>query len=161
MADDEKDLLLAWLGAKRRHVLSTLDGVADEDVRRGVLPSGWSAIGAVQHLTFDVERWWFRAVLAGERVDLIEDNQAWVVAEDVAVSDVVALYRDECERADAIIRATALAAAPAWWPGGVEGCPYADLREILLHVIVETATHAGHLDAVRELVDGHQHLVMG
>ena len=30
----------------------------------------------------------------------------------------------------------------------------------MLHMIVETATHAGHLDAVREILDGHQRLVM-
>jgi hypothetical protein len=35
-----------------------------------------------------------------------------------------------------------------------------NLREILLHVIAETATHAGHLDAARELIDGRQWIVL-
>ncbi len=34
-----------------------------------------------------------------------------------------------------------------------------DVRDVLLHVITETACHAGHLDAVRELIDGQQWLV--
>ena len=35
-----------------------------------------------------------------------------------------------------------------------------DLRAILLHVIVETACHAGHLDAARELIDGNTWLIL-
>ena len=142
-------------------MLSTLDGLADVDARRAILPSGWSVVGAVQHLALDVERWWFPAVLAGERVELVPDNKAWVVPDDTPVAEVVALYRAEAERSDVIVRAHDLSTPPAWWPSAFGACPYSDLRAILLHVLVETATHAGHLDAARELIDGHQHLVMG
>jgi Protein of unknown function (DUF664) len=51
--------------------------------------------------------------------------------------------------------------APAWWPEDLFGSwRLNDLREILLHVIAETATHAGHLDAARELIDGRQWIVL-
>jgi hypothetical protein len=45
-----------------------------------------------------------------------------------------------------------------WW--GDAGLDFPDLRTIIVHVLVETAVHAGHLDAVRELLDGRQHLVI-
>ena len=37
---------------------------------------------------------------------------------------------------------------------------YADLRTVIVHVLIETATHAGHLDAARELIDGRQYIVL-
>lgn len=46
---------------------------------------------------------------------------------------------------------------PTWQEWGID---FPDMRDIILHVIAETACHAGHLDAARELVDGHQFLVM-
>ncbi len=74
---------------------------------------------------------------------------------------VLDLYRREIERANAIISATALDAAPLWWPEDLFGSFRLDsLREILLHVITETACHAGHLDAVRELIDLRQWAVL-
>ena len=51
-------------------------------------------------------------------------------------------------------------AEPAWWFEGAGDPPHSSLRQVLLHVIVETATHAGHLDVCRELVDGGQRLVL-
>jgi len=69
--------------------------------------------------------------------------------------------RREIELADAIIAATSLDSAPAWWPEDLFGSwRLDDLREILLHVIAETACHAGHLDAAGELIDGRQWIVL-
>jgi hypothetical protein len=45
-----------------------------------------------------------------------------------------------------------------WWESA--GLHFPDLRTVLVHVLVETATHAGHLDAVRELLDGRQYIVL-
>ena len=67
---------------------------------------------------------------------------------------VLDLYRREIERADAIIAAASLDSPPAWWPDDLFGSwRLGDVREIVLHVIAETACHAGHLDAARELMD--------
>ncbi len=70
------------------------------------------------------------------------------------------IYREECARADAVVARMSLDTPPAWWPDFFGDFRMDDLREVLLHVIVETATHAGHLDAVRELIDGHQWIVL-
>ena len=61
---------------------------------------------------------------------------------------------------DAIVAETPLDAAPAWWPDFFGEFRMDSLREVLMHVITETATHAGHLDAVRELIDGRTWLVI-
>jgi hypothetical protein len=115
----------------------------------------------VQHLALDVERFWFRAVAAGERVDLKSGGAAWQVAADVPAEAVFDVYRQEGELADAIIAAGALDTPAAWWPDKIfRGSPARALREIVLHVIAETACHAGHLDAARELIDGKTWLVV-
>ncbi len=153
--------LVEWLRAKRRHVFSAVEGLNETDLRRGILPSGWSPLGLVQHLALDVERFWFRAVLAGEDVPLPTGAEGWTVAPDLPPAAVLDLYRSEAELADAaLVAAGGAGATPRWWPADFGNAPYRTAKEILLHVLVETATHAGHLDAARELVDGHQHLVI-
>lgn len=161
MPTDERGALLAALTGQREHVLGILEGLADEDLRRPVLPSGWSCLGLVRHLALDVERVWFRIAVGGETVGVEPDNGAWQVPADLPAQDVFALYRDEIARADAIIAGTPPDAAPARWPAELFGDqPPRNLRQIMLHVITETACHAGHLDAVRELIDGRTWLVM-
>ena len=157
----ESDALLAALHSQRAHVLGAFDGLPDEALRRPVLPSGWTCLGLVQHLALDVERFWFRAVTAGESVDLKSGDAAWQVAPDVPAAEVFDLYRREAALADAVIAATSLDAAPVWWPPGLfDTPPPEDLRQIILGVITETACHAGHLDAARELIDKKTWLIL-
>ena len=158
---DEKSLLLATLNGERNHVLGSLRGLSDADLRRPVLPSGWSCLGLVHHLAVDVERFWFRAVLAGERVELHSGDGGWRAADDLPAEAVLELYREEARRSDAVAEARTLDAGPFWWPVELfPGLPVRDLRQVLLSVITETATHAGHLDAARELIDGRTWLVL-
>jgi uncharacterized damage-inducible protein DinB len=144
-------------------VLSDLDGLDEEKLRRAVLPSRWNCLGLLGHLTNDVEKFWFRCVVAGEQ-DTIEkmmsDTNSWAATARSEPRDVVAAYRDEVARSNAIFAASSLDAGPAWWPEGVFGSWRLEtVREIVLHVIVETAAHAGQLDVVRELMDGKQWVV--
>ena len=154
---DEKSLLLAYLDSQRRHVLGILEGLSDADMHRAVLPSGWTPAGLVNHLAIDVERFWFRAVVAGEQpvIDRVgQDPEAWEVTSETPVADIIALYKDESERSNAVISAASLDAPPAWWPAFFPNYRLDTLRDVLLHVITETACHAGHADAARELIDG-------
>jgi hypothetical protein len=90
-----------------------------------------------------------------------EETDAWSVAPDVPAVSVLAAYREEMDRSNAVIRATPVDAPPAWWPVELFGeWRLDDLGEVLLHVIAETAVHAGHLDAARELIDGRQWRVL-
>jgi uncharacterized protein DUF664 len=158
---EESQALLSSLGNQREHVLGILEGLSEEDLRRPMLPSRWSCAGLVHHLAIDVERFWFRAVVAGEKVPGGEPDNAWQVPADLTGGAVLDLYRREIELADGIIAATSLDSPPAWWPDDLFGSwRLSDVREIVLHVIAETACHAGHLDAARELIDGQQWVVL-
>ena len=153
--------LLSSLTSQRNHVLGILEGLSDEALRRPVLPSGWTCLGLVRHLALDVERFWFRAVVAGETVDLENGDAAWQVAPDTRSEEIFGLYRQEIDHADAIIASLPADAEPAWWPETIfPGLPPKTLRTTVLHVITETACHAGHLDAVCELIDGRSWLVL-
>ena len=129
------------------------------------LPSGWSCLGLVRHLAMDDERFWFRGVVAGEQE--VKGRGRGRVRERVESpaprtppKTFFTLYREEAVRTNAIIANTPLDAAPAWWPDFFGEWRMDSLREVVLHVLTETATHAGHLDAVRELIDGRTWMVL-
>jgi hypothetical protein len=91
---------------------------------------------------------------------LTGEGTHWRVPEGVSAEDVFAEYRAAIERSDRVLaaageRASALEQEPAAWPAQIwPNWRLPDLGHILLHAITETACHAGHLDAVRELIDG-------
>ncbi|MGH3291722.1 MAG: DinB family protein [Trebonia sp.] len=152
--------LLTSLNAQREHVLGALDGLSEDELRRPLLRSGWTPLGMVQHLALEVEQFWFRGAVAGEPLTLTSGDEAWQVPADVPVAAILGLYRDEITRANAIIAATPIDAMPKWWPDFFADFPPRPLRRTILHVIAETATHAGHLDVFRELTNGTQWLVL-
>lgn len=158
--NDETEALTQALNAQREHITGALDGLSEDDLRRAVLPSGWTPLGLVRHLAMDVERFWFRAAVAGEKVELCSGAEAWEIPPGMSGAAVIDFYRGEIAAADAIIAATPIDAMPKWWPGFFTGFPARPLRKVILHVITETATHAGHLDAARELIDGEQWVVL-
>ncbi len=159
----ETSALLASLTIQRNHVLGILEGLTDDQLRRPVLPSGWSCLGMVQHLTISDERFWFRGIVGGDSAcvsasaDEAKAEAIWQVAPDAPAAAVLEAYRQEIELADAVIAATPLDQPPAIWPTEIwPDWRLPNLRAVILHVITETACHAGHLDAARELIDGHQ-----
>jgi hypothetical protein len=159
--DAETQSLLYYLDQQRESALEIVHGLPDAALRRAVFPSGWTCLGMIHHLAVDDERYWFRGVAAGEPIEFpAGEDPGWLVRADVAVADVFGLYRGEIARANAIIATTPLDALarrhdPRWdawgWPAPGETV---NLRWIVLHMIEETARHAGHLDTARELLDG-------
>lgn len=81
----EQQVLLGALNRQREHVLAAVDGLGTSDLRRHVLPSGWTCIGLVNHLSLDVERFWFQAVIAGGQIAiqdvLASSDDAWKVSD--------------------------------------------------------------------------------
>lgn len=109
-----------------------------------------------------MERLYFRAVVAGDPAVIEQvgsQASAWQVDPGLPAADVLDSYSREASLADAVIAAPSPDADVAWWPFPEGEWRLHSLRDVLLQVIIETACHAGHLDAVRELIDGQQWLV--
>lgn len=161
---NECQVLLRYLKGQRERIFEALEGLDVDGLRRQVLPSHWTCLGLVNHLSLDVERFWFQAVIAGDPA-AVEDvlgssDNAWDVGIEDSAEEVLEGYRRNIERADAIIADSSIDGAPAWWPDFFGSWRLDSVREIVLHVVTETAAHSGHLDAARELIDGKQHLVL-
>ncbi|MGR3870077.1 DinB family protein [Streptomyces graminifolii] len=152
---DEKATLHASLDRVRDAVLwklDGLDGLDEEQARRPMTPSGTSLLGLVKHLASveygyfvesygrEVEPLWFDAYQG-------EDMRA---APDETTERIVAFYGRARAAADRTIAELPLDAVgrPPWRKHSVS------LRWVLVHLIEETARHAGHMDIVRELIDG-------
>lgn len=158
----ERETLLGALTGVRQHIVRQLEGLDDDALRRPVLPSGWSCLGLVRHLTLSDERYWFEVVVGGAALDWWPegDDGDWLVGADESADDVIGAYRTSISASDAILAGCSLDDAPRYREAGWDVEDFADVRTVLQHVIVETATHAGQLDAVRELLDGRQYIVL-
>lgn len=145
----EVDELLAYLNKNRDAIVRKLDGVSEDQLRKPMVPSGTSLIGLVQHLTA-VEAHWIRLVFNGEKLTIDKTMQ---VPADISSRKIIDAYRHECARCDDIVRAAPgpETLAQAVNPGENQLDP---LRSILIHLIEETARHAGHADIIRENIDG-------
>ena len=151
--DAERSALLHFLAAQRGAVLAVLDGLDDAMLSRAVLPSGWTPAGLVEHLGF-AERHWFQEVLLGVADPLPWPDDGTPLRTSRPAAEAFAFYAAQCTRSDEIVAGLALDAQPVGRHPGPLGDETTDLRRIILHMIEETARHAGHLDVVRELVDG-------
>lgn len=142
--DDEKELLLDWLGYLRGAARRNIAGVSDRDAH--LRPGGrlLPLAGIVNHLV-GVERRWIDGVMLGGEV--VRNEEEFFPGPETTVDLLTRSYAARAASTDDAARSLALD-APA------EGGEGATLRWVLLHLINETARHAGHADAVRELVDG-------
>ena len=130
--------------------------MAEEPDRR--VPSGWSLLGMVKHLAY-VERSWFRTRLAGEPAGPVpwtkEDPDAdFRIEPGETNEDILGFYREECAHSREVAAKASLDDLAVEWPADRQSEKRPTLRWIYVHMIEETARHAGHLDVVRELIDG-------
>jgi uncharacterized damage-inducible protein DinB len=150
--------LLAFLAAQRATVLSIVEGLDEEAWHRSVVPSGWTPAGLVEHLG-GAEWHWFQGVVSGKQPEPPPDaepydpQKAGAFVCDESSAEVLSFYRDQCAQSDAVLAVTPLSAAPLGKHGDPDDEPQ-DVRAVVLHLIEETARHAGHLDIARELLDG-------
>ncbi|MER7894530.1 DinB family protein [Micromonospora sp. NPDC094482] len=152
--DGEKYALLTFLEAQRASVLSIIDGLENGALTTAVLPSGWTPLGLLEHLGY-AERHWFQEIATGSAEPLAwPDDDHMPLTTPRAPSVVFAFYRAQCERSNAVLASMPLSAPARGRHPGPLGKEVTDLRRIALHMIEETARHAGHLDIVRELIDG-------
>jgi uncharacterized damage-inducible protein DinB len=146
----EKDTLHASLDRHRDAVLWKLDGLDDEQLRRPMTPSGTTLLGLVKHLA-SVEYGWLVETFGGAAEPLwFDPYEDMRVTPDETTERIVAFYGRARAAADRTIAALPLDAEgrPTWRDGRVS------LRWTLVHMVEETARHAGHMDILRELIDG-------
>jgi len=151
---DERTQLLGWLGLQRAIVHYKCEGLSDDDAVRVLLPTSPSmtVAGLVSHLRW-TENCWFPVIFAGgssaenPQFGEVEDAD-WQVA-GVPLVRLLGDYERECARSDEIVAAASLddVARHEEYGGGT-------LRWILQHMLEETARHVGHLDLLREQLDG-------
>jgi uncharacterized damage-inducible protein DinB len=151
----ELDMLLGYLSYERDTLLWKLDGLNDEQLRRPHVPSGLTLLGLVKHLT-DVERGWVRGVVGGEDIrhywDANDPQRYWRIEPDDTTAGIIAGYRAEGDRSDAIVRAQGLDAPVSFVREEAERDM--NVRWVVIHLIEETARHVGHADLIREAIDG-------
>ena len=152
--------LLAYLQAQRDAVLAIVAGLDEEAWHRSVVPSGWTPAGLVEHLG-GAEWHWFQGVVSGKHPEPAPGDEDQAPYDPTAAftcdepsAEIVKFYRDQCASSDAVLAVTPLTARPRGSHGDPEMDQPPDVRWIVLHMIEETARHAGHLDIARELIDG-------
>ena len=163
---EDDRLLLEYLNGQRQTVLAVVDGLDEAAWHRSAVPTGWTPAGMVAHLG-GAEWHWFQGVVAGKVPelpgDVDEEREPYdpmtvVFTAEEPAAEVIAFYRQQCAASDAVLAETPLSSRPR----GIHGLPGSDepptVRWCVLHMIEETARHAGHLDIARELLDGQARL---
>jgi uncharacterized damage-inducible protein DinB len=149
----EREILEAFLEFHRSVVKRKLIGLSEEDARRSLVPSLTTLAGLVKHLSA-VERSWFQRTLAQRHPDAIEGDakgadNTWVVGDDESIEDLIAEYDGACSESRTVAAELELEdSVPHRRLGRVS------LRWVYVHMIEETARHAGHADILREQIDG-------
>jgi hypothetical protein len=141
---DERELLLSWLRYLRGAVLRNLDGLDDEQARWRPEERLLPLLGIVQHLT-NVEARWIDGGFFSGPVERAEDELVNVAK--LNLDTCVHAYQARGTATEHAVRALSLDTPHPYGPD-------VNLRWVLVHLVNETARHAGHADSVRELLDG-------
>jgi uncharacterized damage-inducible protein DinB len=152
LTGDEKTSLRIALQRHRDVVLWKIEGLDDDQLRRQMTPSGTSLLGLVKHLAA-VEYSWFGTTFGRDTEALPfdeSDPEADLrITADESTADVVDFYKRAWLASDQAIDEIGLdELGTAWWGDQVS------MRWVLIHEVEETARHAGHMDILRELIDG-------
>lgn len=160
--DDRSDFLRA-LEKHRGFLRQTLNGVGDEDAGKRTTVSELCLGGIVKHVT-KVEQSWVDFIERGpeamrggfDQAALQAHLDSFRMLEGDTVADLLKAYDEAAARTDDVVRALPsldvahpLPEAP-WFEQGVSW----SARRVLLHILAESAQHAGHADIIREALDG-------
>jgi hypothetical protein len=154
--EDPKEILLEQLSYYRATVLAKFDGLNPDQLTRSIVPSGWTPLGLLRHLAFVERRWmqWgFEAEqMSDPRGDEDPDSKGWIVMPEDTVATLSAWWATIADRTEAVAHNAELTDRAQL--GGRFSSDPPTLGWILAHLLQEYARHVGHLDLVRELIDG-------
>lgn len=142
---DEREMYLDWMRFLRGAVVRKAAGLTDEQARWTPNGALISLLGIVNHLT-NVEGRWIDGRMHGIEIERLEAE--FPPSLELTLEAAISAYRDRATKTDAAVRSMTLDTPCPGWDTGT------DLRWVLVHLINETARHAGHADATRELLDG-------
>ncbi len=153
---DEREALAGFLDWQRNALIRKARGVSDADARSTPTASSLSLLGLLKHSTVWEARW-FQGVVAGRPLDDgwpdaehdVQDGSDFRVGDDDTVEQWIARYEDAIATSREIVAATDLDAVVAR-----ADVVDANVRFVVIHLIEETARHAGHADIIRETLDG-------
>jgi uncharacterized damage-inducible protein DinB len=156
---DPKAVLHRYLRVQRDHLLAKLDGLGEREVRWPMTPTGTNLLGLVKHVA-SVQLGYLTEVfdrplerdLPWFDDDADTNADLWATADETR-EEIVDLYRYSAAQSDATIDSLDLDApglVPWWGPDREQ----VTLHQILVHMVVEIARHAGHADIIREMIDG-------
>ncbi|OKK08212.1 mini-circle protein [Streptomyces sp. CB03234] len=155
---DERTQLVGWLDTQRAIVQWKCEGLSEDDAYRAVLPHSpnMTVAGLLSHLRW-VENAWFEVLFLGRPADnpqLDESEEDLdMKVRGVPLAQLLEEYERQCVTSNEIIAAHGLDQVGRH-PD--HHSARATLRWMLIHMVEETARHAGHLDAMRELLDGRK-----
>jgi uncharacterized damage-inducible protein DinB len=162
---DERDGLRAFVAQQHLVLRIAAHDLTDQQARTAASAGSLTIGGLLKHVTTMEHTWMSRVAAAPERWELdllpMEERRAaftdeFVMRDDESLADVLERYDERCRRTHEAIGGADLDVevpvpdAP-WFPSG---SPPWSVRWVLLHLIEETARHAGHADIVRESIDG-------
>jgi uncharacterized damage-inducible protein DinB len=145
-------MVAGWLDLQRDTVWLKCAGLSDEQAQLAPLPASprMTVAALIAHLRW-VEHAWFEVSFLGKQELAIPDPLESPPASHGSLSRLLDEYDAQCARSREIVDSHQLDDLEAWAPEGLE---LVSLRWIVMHLIEETARHLGHLDALRELIDG-------
>jgi len=153
-----KQTLQHYLRVQRDQLLAKLDGLGERDLRWPMTPTGTNLLGIVKHVA-SVQLGYLGDVFGrpsgrdlpwlGPDAELNADM--WATADETS-AEIIELYKFSCEHADATVAVLELDAT-GWVPWWFEGRRTVTLHQILVHLTIDIARHAGHADILRELID--------
>ena len=157
---DERDGLLAYLAQQRDALRFAVHGLTDEQAASKPSVSALSLAGLIKHVA-RVERYWTVEVVAGRpcpELDTTDYEAGFRLEAGETVASLLAAYAAVAAETEAIVNGIADLGQPVPVPKGVPWFPQDvdawSVRWVLLHLIQETARHAGHADLIRESLDG-------
>ncbi len=158
---DEAELLLAYIAQQRDGLRNTAFGLTDDQARLTPTAGSLSIGGLVKHVAA-TERHWIDLALQRQRPAPREDQEqgyfdGFRLREDETLAGALAAYEEVAAETEAAMAGVDMGTpvpvpkGVPWFPADVDAW---SVRWVLLHLVEETARHAGHADIIREAIDG-------